>query len=1399
MSTRRRAVSTIVAALLITAAFAIILVGLNAVFQRQLLYQQTMHEYLHEQQVRRTESLSLEALTYDNGTYYLTIRNDSPFTSKILRMYYYNSTDMGWRWINVTIPPASSKTIGLSIGYWSHVTFKAVTALGNLFVFRKITVGPPTYTGLIWGGDIYEVRGSSLTPIKRGRILYDDFESYEVGSDIDGQGRWHRFTDAPATIISIDGNRYLSMNGTRTVDCLVEGVGERSTRIVVLVVGAMPLAKDTERGFEFGFEATNETENRNPMEGYAGRAEKSRSKLVRYDDHGVVVLAEGDGGYKLHKYYVLKLVRRGDGDLRLYKNGTYVVGASDTKYGTLSYISLFVDRRNKWAVDYVSAYVGENVTVRAPVGSIATLSGKDVEGKGVHITATDNREGDIDPRPGYISLNISSYYSPINGTITVTLPSTTTPPPSPGELVLVPGSVSEATYVQRGPRDLEIYLGDPIALWSEGFEHYSYAKTRRSNTAFGTINHWWTIERKRTSSSKAAYYDAWAKVVSSGLGDGAEVGSAALEQYIHYGDDWVRAVYEFASDMNPDAMPIPQGTMISGAIYPESFSSYSVASVHLLISSSGDTQPSHELILYWTSRSSYRPPARTPGASIAYRWMGRLNRGDWTSFSVDWSSLAGGLDWSHGPPPTGSKVTGIVLQVYNENSATTKVLWDNLRAVRIYGDLFGVLNEGSQPLDANVSVIGERWWLAHTNYPLEIYLDNETGLVACYNYTPSLGWRTVDVHLKANSPRVMELEGSFSFFTRSTTTFTVGHDAYTVPDGSRVEITVEKFNSSSGHSGKIYVNTEGDIAIQDLPVTNVTIDGVEIIGSSPAVLDVQGRLDVDRGITSRLTVRLPGTHTGYTELVVGGGTEISGNTDEAIEVYSPVVTPDEGLTVDVGDMELRARVLGVRWDAGSEGFVKSYMTGTLRVYGGQTIRMSATISSPGLEAWGPESNRTIRVRIAAVSDSNTYTGYVTIHLPGPGSAVGVRVTEEPDIVGTPYSPILEGWNEKRTVIRLKTLQNWVQDFECCDPTRDSSRNYYWKLYRSFLGSHYWSYIHPYNGTHTYMDAVYGPSFLQGYIVSYFDFDSKHDNPSFYNGDEAFLVARGNASLLHGSFYTYWLGEPDAGARIELHVVYYPEWPSSEKRELILYWHHDGGGSPSWYESRDYRIVDMGSVEGGRRYTFSVDWLKLAAEKWGDAGSNPRVRRIYLSLEVPKGDEGIGPPPHPIPRRIVRIPWDTIYMAQNVSGLLIDNPTSSNFKVKLLLAKLDGGAISNGSTDDIYKRIVLLRTYLNGSEQASYEFQPSHTRSIIVRQPSSPIDLPSGAKLYLSLLVTTSPPPKNAGYGGNQYDENAELYREEPVMLILKMYNEHGEFVGEKQILLLVPYLTLKSALATGRS
>ncbi|MGC9087973.1 MAG: hypothetical protein ACP5IF_05085 [Conexivisphaera sp.] len=401
---RRRAQASIIAALFVLVALAILAVGFANVLMAQQNYAAQFQQSVQTDQMRSAESLTITGYSYSNGVYTIYVRNNAPFTSYILRAYYYTSSTFGWSWVNESVGPGAIVAINISTGPLQSPSFAIVTALGNVFTYKPAPPlpMPATYTGRIWGGDKYSYAGNTVVRITSGELYYR---------------MWNTTNPSPANAST----RYNFPISTRTV-------------IFVIYAGFYP-PYTTSTLFTFypitssitiGLNTNPSNSSKNLPKGYA-----MMLTTVNYYNASTITLgsAVGNGKWKNavtsqtwfppYNFHAMKLVGNGtSASYVAYLDGVPVVAYQGTSKG-LIFSSAFMNNSvypTLWNIALISAYTNDTITVyNVPAGWKVEVIGTDAIGRPVFLEAINTATA-----PSTVTINIDNYYAPITGQLAVT-------------------------------------------------------------------------------------------------------------------------------------------------------------------------------------------------------------------------------------------------------------------------------------------------------------------------------------------------------------------------------------------------------------------------------------------------------------------------------------------------------------------------------------------------------------------------------------------------------------------------------------------------------------------------------------------------------------------------------------------------------------------------------------------------------------------------------------------------------------------------------------------------------------------------------------------------------------------------------------------------------------------
>lgn len=418
---RRRAQASIIAALFVLVAFAVIAVGFANVLMAQQNYAAQFQQSVQMDQMRSAESLTITGYSYNNGMYSIYVRNNAPFASEILRVYIYNSTTFYWRWVNASVGPGAAIALNVTTPPIVNPSFALVTALGNVFTYKPAPPlpMPATYAGRIWGGDKYSYAGSAVNPVVSGELFFYNSSSGSLAP-------W--YVSGSATIVVSDARYELQIGGTGGTSFLRANFTSPVTSSAVLVVQLKYAPYSLSTGpitsqFIAGLSTNPSSSLQNIPQGYGESLNTSnsynattlsvvvgRGSILKYYNDSLTWLSP-------YGYHVLKFVGNvGLNTYYAYLDGTllsYHRGSTNIKY----YCSVFLYATGgPWYVTYVSAYTNDTVTVyNVPAGWKVEIIGTDVIGRPVFLEGVNTASV-----PSAVSINIDNYYAPITGQLVVT-------------------------------------------------------------------------------------------------------------------------------------------------------------------------------------------------------------------------------------------------------------------------------------------------------------------------------------------------------------------------------------------------------------------------------------------------------------------------------------------------------------------------------------------------------------------------------------------------------------------------------------------------------------------------------------------------------------------------------------------------------------------------------------------------------------------------------------------------------------------------------------------------------------------------------------------------------------------------------------------------------------------
>ncbi|MGC9189410.1 MAG: hypothetical protein ACP5GG_01660 [Conexivisphaera sp.] len=435
---RRRAQASIIAALFVLVALAILAVGFANVLMAQQNYAAQFQQSVQTDQMRSAESLTITGYSYSNGVYTIYVRNNAPFTSYILRAYYYTSSTFGWSWVNESVGPGATAAVNLSTGPLQSPSFAVVTALGNVFTYKPAPPlpMPATYTGRIWGGDKYSYAGNTVVRTVSGELFFYNSSSGTISP-------WQISGSGGAAIVVNDARYELKIypgySGSPPYPYTFLRAGfNSSVTSAVLVVDlkysppyTFTYANKLQYKYQYalysqliaGFSTNPSQSGQNVPIGYGGSIFTSNyynsSTLSVMGSRGSNLQYYNDSQSWLspYAYHALKFVGNAATDTyQLYLDGallSYHRGSAKNLqyYGVFLYVL-----GGPWYVTSVSAYTNDTITVyNVPAGWKVEVIGTDAIGRPVFLEAINTATA-----PSTVTINIDNYYAPITGQLAVT-------------------------------------------------------------------------------------------------------------------------------------------------------------------------------------------------------------------------------------------------------------------------------------------------------------------------------------------------------------------------------------------------------------------------------------------------------------------------------------------------------------------------------------------------------------------------------------------------------------------------------------------------------------------------------------------------------------------------------------------------------------------------------------------------------------------------------------------------------------------------------------------------------------------------------------------------------------------------------------------------------------------
>ena len=441
---RRRAQASIIAALFVLVALAILAVGFANVLMAQQSYMNQFQQSVQTDQLRSAESLSVLCSRYSNGTYAVNVTDNSPFASEVLRVYYYNSTGFGWSWVNRSVGPGSTITINVNPGgNWGTPEFAVVTALGNVFTCARPPAPstslptPAVYKGEIWGGDRYSYSqvGDSVSRIVSGKMF--------LWNSTSSLSPWTTWTTSSVSIVA-SGDRYeINMSpspGSSSALRYSNTSWSYTSAVIVLYLRyapssvsdppppSPPLSSST---VIVGISTNPSSSPQNVPQGYGANVTTYDQYTASYasiisvtgsNTHNTYAYNQTRVWFSPYNYHVIKFIANTasniymeylDGVLKSYYHGG---GASIKGIYVFATTTAPPAPGDYWYVATVSAYTNDTVKVyNVPPGGTVEIIGTDAIGRPVFLEGVNALS-----YPSAVSINIDNYYAPITGELVVT-------------------------------------------------------------------------------------------------------------------------------------------------------------------------------------------------------------------------------------------------------------------------------------------------------------------------------------------------------------------------------------------------------------------------------------------------------------------------------------------------------------------------------------------------------------------------------------------------------------------------------------------------------------------------------------------------------------------------------------------------------------------------------------------------------------------------------------------------------------------------------------------------------------------------------------------------------------------------------------------------------------------
>ncbi|BBE41974.1 hypothetical protein [Conexivisphaera calida] len=393
---RRRAQASIIAALFVLVAFAVLAVGFANVLMAQQNYASQFQQAVQTDQTRSAESLTIVNYSYSQSgntyTYSLYVRNNAPIASEILRVYYYNSTYFNWKWVNMSVGPGATVKVPIVVNTpITNPSFALVTALGNVFKYKPTPSlpMPASYNGQIWGGDTYSYGVNIVTPISSGELYYRAWS-----------------TTSPASFNATNSYQFSS---------------SASNAILVIYTGFYPpYTANVSTSSSKAIKSSLTVGLASPS-GTAVTCTISTTNYYNISKINLGGTTVQGAWFPPYKFHAIKLIGNGaSASYLVYLDGllmaSYQPGGTVTFNGASISVTSSPSSCSCWYVSLISAYKNDTVNVyNVPAGWKVEIIGTDAIGRPVFLEAVNTASV-----PSTVTINIDNYYAPITGQLVVT-------------------------------------------------------------------------------------------------------------------------------------------------------------------------------------------------------------------------------------------------------------------------------------------------------------------------------------------------------------------------------------------------------------------------------------------------------------------------------------------------------------------------------------------------------------------------------------------------------------------------------------------------------------------------------------------------------------------------------------------------------------------------------------------------------------------------------------------------------------------------------------------------------------------------------------------------------------------------------------------------------------------